>query len=470
MPVARIITGTPQHTTAVSEYLRSQGYTVETISPGELCVDPAELELNLEGCKPEEAVAHVQALIQQQRDDPLAQKTSSATENAQPQAARIPVAYDITGRPVEFSAEQETERREHPNTMGRALVSMLSRGRAQAAAGLAQAWNSACNPVRDFGRRRAEQRRLKLDAEMAREQEEVRKQEQRARERVQQEIERQRQEAEQRRVATEKAAEERARMESERGAALRAAQEQARIEAEQQAEREQARIAEVHEGRIRAEREAARQQKSQQIDIPEATQPTGGETSYEALSLAPAAELPSPKKLVTGKKVPRQQPQRTRQRTPPLMMRRGRAPITISQKAVVTALAASIVLLLGFFAYVNRRPASPLSPGALINNGSVKQDIPFGATTITPPPATPKPAAVRTAAARTAAVRTAKRSSPVHRAARKPQRSARRLRPRSQNDPVAEDEVVVRHFQTSRPAPNSQPTASNNLKRHSDMD
>ena len=453
MPVARIITGTPQHTTAVSEYLRSQGYTVETISPGELCVDPAELELNLEGCKPEEAVAHVQALIQQQRDDPLAQKTSSTTENAQPQAARIPVAYDITGRPVEFSAEQETERREHPNTMGRALVSMLSRGRAQAAAGLAQAWNSACNPVRDFGRRRAEQRRLKLDAEMAREQEEVRKQEQRARERVQQEIERQRQEAEQRRVATEKAAEERARMESERGAALRAAQEQARIAAEQQAEREQARIAEVHEGRISAEREAARQQ-----------------TSYEALSLAPAAELPSAKKLVTGKKVPRQQPQRTRQRTPPLMMRRGRAPITISQKAVVTALAASIVLLLGFFAYVNRRPASPLSPGALINNGSVKQDIPFGATTITPPPATPKPAAVRTAAARTAAVRTAKRSSPVRPAARKPQRSARRLRPRSQNDPVAEDEVVVRHFQTSRPAPNSQPTASNNLKRHSDMD
>src|SRR5919198_779517 len=143
MPVARIITGTPQRTTAVSEYLRSQGYTVETISPGELCVDPAELELNLEGCKPEEAVAHVQALIQQQRDDPLAQKTSSATENAQPQAARIPVAYDITGRPVEFSAEQETERRGHPNTMGRGVVFLLRPGRGGGGGGVGRAWESA---------------------------------------------------------------------------------------------------------------------------------------------------------------------------------------------------------------------------------------------------------------------------------------------------------------------------------------
>jgi len=50
------------------------------------------------------------------------------------------------------------------------------------------------------------------------------------------------------------------------------------------------------------------------------------------------------------------------------------------------------VLLLGFVAYTNRRPASPLSPGALMQNDLVKQDLPFGAATITPQPAmTQKP-------------------------------------------------------------------------------
>ena len=57
MPLARIITRSPQATILASEYLRSQGYMVETVSPGEFRVTPAEFELNLEKCGPQEALA-----------------------------------------------------------------------------------------------------------------------------------------------------------------------------------------------------------------------------------------------------------------------------------------------------------------------------------------------------------------------------------------------------------------------------
>lgn len=99
-----------------------------------------------------------------------------------------------------------------------------------------------------------------------------------------------------------------------------------------------------------------------------------------------------------------------------LAVRRWHALASISPKALATASAAGFLLLLGFVAYANRRPASPLSPGALLLNGSVKQDVPFGPVTITPSatvksapgaatttspaarPAIPKPSAARRSA------------------------------------------------------------------------
>jgi len=67
------------------------------------------------------------------------------------------------------------------------------------------------------------------------------------------------------------------------------------------------------------------------------------------------------------------------------------------------AFGASLLLLLGFVAYANRRPASPLSPGALMLGTSVKQEVPFGPVTITPPApspvaAIPKPSPARPSA------------------------------------------------------------------------
>lgn len=77
-----------------------------------------------------------------------------------------------------------------------------------------------------------------------------------------------------------------------------------------------------------------------------------------------------------------------------LAVRRWRAPVLLSGKALAIASAAGFLLLLGFVAYANRRPASRLSPGTLMMNGSVKQAVPFGPATITPSASTLKPSSV----------------------------------------------------------------------------
>jgi len=92
---------------------------------------------------------------------------------------------------------------------------------------------------------------------------------------------------------------------------------------------------------------------------------------------------------------------------------RWRAPVSISRKTFASACAVGFVLLIGFVAYVYRRPASPLPPGALLMNRTAKQDVPFGPVSITSPatvksgpgtaattspaprPAIPKPSAAR---------------------------------------------------------------------------
>ncbi len=324
MPLARIITRTPEDAIAASEYLLSQGYTVETVSPGEFHISPTEIELNLDRCRPNEAVDRAKALVESQRMAVQAQaEVAAAPEPAQPQTAKIPVAYDITGRPVEFADEEEPERRQKPDRIGRALASLLSRVKA---------------PAREFRRKRAEERTLKLEAELAREQEEIRREEELAREPVRQ-----------------------------------------------------------------------------------------------------------------------QPPQRSPEPTRPSPMRRRRAPIAISRKAVAIAFGASLALLLGFVTYANRRPASPLSPGALMKDGWVKQDVPFGAATITPPAAAaPKLSSVAP---------TTKTSPAVRRANQKPSASLHRRAPPA--DSPAEDEVAVRRSPAPRPKP--QPSTAK-LKRHSDME
>jgi len=266
------------------------------------------------------ALEYAKALVESRLGAAQVQTEAPAVpEPAVPEKAKVPVAYDIVGRPVEFAAEKSPDRRQEPSSTRKSLASLLKRVTVR---------------VCDFRQRRAEQHALKLEA-LARKREQIRREQALARERARQEMERQRIEA-----------------------AERHRQEQ--IAREQRAEQERARVAALQEARIVAEREPARQQESESA----------------------VAEKPALQQL------PVRGPSPARR----FVARRRRAAPVILRRIVATAFGAGLLLLLGYIAYANRRPASPLPPGALMMNGSIKQDVPFGPVTITPPAAAaPKP-------------------------------------------------------------------------------
>ncbi|MGC2324050.1 MAG: hypothetical protein WA463_15570 [Terriglobales bacterium] len=383
MPLARIITRTPQDAVGASEYLRSLGYTVETVSPEEFRVTPAELELNLDRCGAAEAVERALALVESGAAVAAKMETLPAPEPAPPQKAKVPIAYDITGQPVEFADQAEIESR--PKDVG------VRRALAAVATWLGRPWN-------DFRQRRAEQRALKLEAEAARQQEEVRRKDELAQERLRQEIRRQREAA------------------------------------EQQA---QARVAALHQTKIAGEAAAA----PEQPPPPETAPVVAAEAAGDNLTV-----LPVPAELAP------ERPQLPRRPQRPVHLRRRRAPIAISRAAVATACGLSLLLIMGFVAYANRRPASPFLPGVLTN---VKQDVPFGAATITPSPVVSQrnPAGRRPAAMRLEN--------------RKPSAAQPGVRRSSRDN--SQDEVVVRRLQPPQAKPQPQPSTAK-LKRHSDLD
>jgi hypothetical protein len=331
MTLARIITRNPQDAFAVSEYLRSEGYTVETVSPAEFRITPAELELDLNRCKRGAAVARAKAMVASRRGmAPVEQEAPTAPEPALPKKAKVSVAYDIVGRPVAFADEEEPERNQGPRSTRNALASALSRLMA---------------PVRELQQWSAENRALKLEAGQER-----RREQELARERARQEMERRRVEAE--------------RAEQRR---------QEQVAAEQQAEQERARAALVRNATIAAAGTAARKKQAETV---------AGEKPAEQAQTEPA----SVENLVR-QQLPVRRPARS------FVARRRTS--TVLRRVTTAVLGASFMAFIGYIAYANRRPASPLSPGALMMNGSIKQEVPFGPVTITPPAAAvPKPSPV----------------------------------------------------------------------------
>jgi hypothetical protein len=402
MPLARIITRTPQDAVAASEYLRSLGYRVETVSPGEFRITPADIELNLDRCGAAEAVQRALAVVE---SGASAEPEPAEPEPAPLEKAKVPVAYDITGQPVEFAGEEETEGRSKPGL----------------AAWLERAGQSVRRPWNDFLQQRAERRTLKLQA-AAEKKQETRRREAFARQRLQQEITRQREAAE-----------------------LAHRRQREQIEAEQAAAEEQARIAPLPEVTTTAERE---------MSLQPTLAPPPGVAPVVAAEAAPEnqAALPAPAEAPPEEAaLPPVQLQAPRALPRPRLVKvqRTRAPIAISRTAVASACGLGLLVIMGFVAYANRRPASPLPAGALTN---VKQDVPFGPATITPslPASKPSPAGKRSAAVRTAS--------------RKP--SAGQGIHHSSRDDV-QDDVVVRHLQPAQSKP--QPSTAK-LKRHSDLD
>jgi hypothetical protein len=58
MPLARITTRSPEHTSALSQQLQLEGYSVEVVSPGEVYAQPADLEIDFALSDPAEALLH----------------------------------------------------------------------------------------------------------------------------------------------------------------------------------------------------------------------------------------------------------------------------------------------------------------------------------------------------------------------------------------------------------------------------
>jgi hypothetical protein len=89
MPLARIVTSNPEEVAYLCEYLRSRGYSIELVDPESLQSAAADLRLDCEGCSSEEALA-------------LGRDATEGAGNG-----RRVLAYDITGRPVEFADDEE---------------------------------------------------------------------------------------------------------------------------------------------------------------------------------------------------------------------------------------------------------------------------------------------------------------------------------------------------------------------------
>jgi hypothetical protein len=181
---------------------------------------------------------------------------------------------------------------------------------------------------------------------------------------------------------------------------------QKQIAGKQHADKERTRVAVLREARIACERETAR---------------------HEELE---------------GFKPPA--PHRARSARPSSVWSRG-ATVAISTDTTLMAVAASLVVLLAYVGYATRPAWRSLSPGVLMNNGSVKPEVRFKAGTITPSAAI---------VAKFSPVVSEKSSSAIRsdvQKSRANERTGRRRRQHAQNDSLEEEgEVVVRHFQTPR--------------------
>jgi hypothetical protein len=303
-------------------------------------------------------------------------------------------------------------------------------------------------------------------------------------------------ERERQRIAATRAAEVARQREQERLAAQRAEQ-RARLqrEAEMSAERERLRIASIREAELTRQRERDQQRAAAELAarrgeekalVKDANLAGERQRTLSAASSAYKASVnargPEGLQTYTVRPQPVQEHHAYRRRKtdlPPAAWDRRLNPVREREwkKAFAAAGAIAILAAAGIIAFANRRPASPLSPEDISRSEAIEQQAPFGSATITPAnpapvvaPQSPKPAP--------AVVPTIQKPAPTHPAVnhsaavpRRPTNSTtggrlRRLAP--EENQVAEDQVVVRHFQKQQPVLKSS-ARSGGIKQISDL-
>jgi hypothetical protein len=433
MPLARIITRTPAQLAALSEYLRTRGYTVELVEPGTLRTSAAELEMDLDGCTAEEAMS----------------RATRAAEGAQQRRA---IAYDITGRPVAFADEEEDQ---GPVKGGNRIREAWS--------GLTSAWHEVAESLRlsagRLGEWVAEGRQTIQEHRLRHQEDRLRKQEARAEALAEKDRERQDQALAREEERSRREDEERARRQVTAEHSRRLQEEAARQAAADRVLREKEEAARKAEQAAALERVREQQERTRQEESAERERRLMERYRKEARRDVVQERFQVEQKNAQQEIAPAESRLARREEQPPPSRFYQRD--NDWKKAALAAVVIALLATLGYAAYENRQPAAPLSNRALVRSQSVSQPVPFGAATVPPPPATtpPQPNAKLPQSGVTS-------TAP---AAPKPSARIRRARhARIADDTVADDEVVIHHAAATKKS--SRTTASTQPKRISDLD
>jgi hypothetical protein len=500
MPLARIITNSAVAVAALAARLRAQGYTVEIVSPENRdgFTHPADVEITADACDPQEALARAPELAQEygpifvsagvitaadaapNETHPVpVEPTAEAEENPKPESLADAGLKQKQNRLLQWwkeHSEREAEAGPAPMTAmnevvpapampdeveeaGRAERERLieERRRAEAERVRIAEEASRARRVQALARQRkqAEQERLRQEAEA----EQLRAEAEAKRLREQAEIERLRKEAEaaQARVAALREREEQRRAQAEaemrRFAEQKAEAERlAQIEAHRAEQAEHERRAQLHAAQMEAERRARL----------EAQQSVGSATEAGSQPIMPAPDTSSNPRQVQASPMAPAGPARWKTysyRRAPRPRRQLRQREREWRVAIVVAAVFAVLLMVGWSAIQNPRPAAPLSQQELTHSSTIQQEVPFGPATIAAPPAkataSPAPAMVQPA--------------PPNPPAKSPKDAKHRRFRRSHAVAAGDDEddVTVRHFNGS-PPPQTQPGPTQ-ARKYSDL-
>ncbi len=491
MPLARIITRTPDAVVTAAEHLRSRGYTVELMDPADSRTQSSDLEIDATDCTDDEALAR-------------AMKALGSDGEALPR--RKVIAYDITGRPVEFEGEGETDETvPRGNIFADAARTIVSTIRElgddlRLSTGHLREWFQEGRESIRKHREEREQERLERERELEeagrRRQEEIaaaqaenarREQEEDARRSAAQEA-RGRLEAEER--------ERRAAAERERKAAMKAEAERRREE--QERARHEAMVA--RERQLREDRERQlRDQEEQQLAAAERERLAREQREREAQSQDDRLRAAGDRERLAREQRERDAIERFRreahldanrerfaveqarasQQTAPAqaaIVHRPRPSWRSKRerdwtRAMIGAVILASLVTLGWVAYDSRHPASPLSNSDLVRSQSISQPVPFGAATVAPPQAQP---VVHTPTQPISPLPQASAAPQAPAPQRRPQKQSPRHRRKTSaatNSQDAGDEVVVRRYPGSGSGNPGQTAAkSGTTRRYSDLD
>lgn len=483
MPLARIVTQTPQFASTLSEQLRTQGFSVEVVGPGESFQSSADLEIEFEVSNEQQALRKAAELAGQLHSEIIVFPGAIANRSVQParkvnpvvEAVPLPPRASMPATPFTEVLEQPAQHRveERQAVEERPAILPFPSGDTQnSAAPLAQELSQSDS--RESGLlggvgSEVRQSLQQTGAAFSEARNELGEALGRTSRKLRDSLSHLRKRATSSGASVAGRAQQYRERLRERAAELQAARERrlAELESERADAQEKAAALEHHRRMQQKLDEAMHQEVLERERIEREEQQAEQERHrIAAMEQAAALELRRQKEQASTEaqpviervpvELPVEQPP-ARMRAVPMRRKRW------ALNGVLTgAIAISSLYLVGL-TLANFRPRSPLP--ADLTRPSVQQEVPFGAATVHAAPSpiaasrpTPPP------------VHANKTAAPVVTAAPKPNPQRRHLasRPNRSESDVTADDVVVKHF-GAQPKPAKAPVQQVKLKRYSDM-